>query len=79
VEADAVPQAFRLRVPGGACLRFAEQFVVDAKAIGDEEAAPVVAALGEAGTVAFVEALAIFDGFSRFCCMLDVAPREAAA
>lgn len=61
-----------------ACLHFAEQFVADAKAISDEEAAPVVAALGEAGTVAFVEALAIFDGFARFCCMLDVEPREVA-
>ena len=55
-----------------ACLRFAEQFVLDAKAMSDEEARPVVAALGDAGTVAFVEALAIFDGFSRFCCSLDV-------
>ena len=62
-----------------ACLRFAEQFVIDAKAMTDEEARPVVAALGEAGTVAFVEALAIFDGFSRFCRMLDVAPRTEAS
>jgi alkylhydroperoxidase family enzyme len=62
-----------------ACLRFAEQFVVDAKSMEDPVAAPVVEALGDAGSVAFVEALAIFDGFSRFCCMLDVAPREAAA
>jgi alkylhydroperoxidase family enzyme len=55
-----------------ACLRFAEQFVLDAKGISDADAAAVVSALGEAGTVAFVEALAIFDGFSRFCCSLDV-------
>jgi alkylhydroperoxidase family enzyme len=60
-----------------ACLRFAEQFVADAKAMSDDEAARVVVALGDAGTVAFVEALAVFDGFARFCCMLDVAPREA--
>jgi alkylhydroperoxidase family enzyme len=58
-----------------ACLRFAEQFVQDAHAITDADAAAVVAALGDAGTVAFVEALAIFDGFSRFCCSLDVAAR----
>lgn len=57
-----------------ACLRFAEQFVVDAKGMSDEEARPVVAALGEAGTVAFVEALAVFDGASRFCRMLGVEP-----
>ena len=55
-----------------ACLRFAEQFVLDAKGITDADAAAVVGALGDAGTVAFVEALAIFDGFARFCCSLDI-------
>ena len=60
-------------------LRFAEQFVLDAKGMSDEEARPVLAALGDAGTVAFIEALAIFDGFSRFCRMLDVQPVEASA
>jgi hypothetical protein len=49
-----------------ACLRFAEQFALDPKQISDADAAAVVAALGDAGTVAFVEALAILDGFSRF-------------
>lgn len=49
-----------------ACLRFAEQFAMDPKEITDAEAAAVVAALGDAGTVAFVEALAVLDGFSRF-------------
>jgi alkylhydroperoxidase family enzyme len=49
-----------------ACLRFAEQFAMDPKEISDADAAAVVAALGDAGTVAFVEALAILDGFSRF-------------
>ena len=49
-----------------ACLRFAEQFALDPKEIADADAAAVVAALGDAGTVAFVEALAIFDGFARF-------------
>jgi alkylhydroperoxidase family enzyme len=62
-----------------ACLRFAEQFVLDAKAMSDEEAQPVVEALGDAGTVAFVEALAIFDGFGRFCRMLGVEPTEDVA
>jgi len=59
-----------------ACLRFAEQFVMDAKAMSDDEARPVVEGLGDAGTVAFVEALALFDGFGRFGRMLDVAPVE---
>jgi alkylhydroperoxidase family enzyme len=62
-----------------ACLRFSEQFVLDAQGLSDEEARPVVTALGDAGTVAFIEALAIFDGFGRFCRMLDVQPVEGAA
>jgi alkylhydroperoxidase family enzyme len=59
-----------------ACLRFAEQFVLDPKGISDADAAAVVAALGDAGTVAFVEVLAILDGFSRFARF--VAPEDAA-
>jgi len=55
-----------------ACLRFAEQFALDAKGISDDEAAAVTGALGDAGTVAFVEALAIFDGFARFARILGV-------
>jgi len=55
-----------------ACLRFAEQFVLDPSGIGDDDAAAVVAALGEAGTVAFVEVLAILDGFSRFTRFLEL-------
>jgi alkylhydroperoxidase family enzyme len=58
-----------------ACLRFAEQFALDPKEITDDDAAAVVAALGEAGTVAFVEALAILDGFSR--CARLFAPEAA--
>jgi hypothetical protein len=53
--------------------------VLDAQAMSDEEARPVVAALGDAGTVAFVEALAIFDGFGRFCRMLGVQPAGESA
>ena len=59
-----------------ACLRFAEQFVLDAKAMSDEQAGPVVSALGEKGTVALVEALAIFDGFGRFGRMLEIDPED---
>jgi len=55
-----------------ACLRFAEQFVLDAKGIADDDAAAVTGALGDAGTVAFIEALAILDGFARFARILDV-------
>lgn len=55
-----------------ACIGFAELFAIDPHAIADADAARVVAALGEAGTVALVEALALFDGFARFRLMLGV-------
>ncbi len=55
-----------------ACLGFAEQFAIDPNGIGDELAKPVVDALGDAGTIAFVEALATFDGFTRFCALLEL-------
>jgi alkylhydroperoxidase family enzyme len=60
-----------------ACLRLAEQFVLDAKAISDEDVAPVRAALGDAAVVAFALALAIFDGFTRFQKMLGIAAARA--
>ncbi len=60
-----------------ACLAFAEQFAMDPGGIGDDVAKPVVEALGDAGTIAFVEALAIFDGFTRFCAMLEVSSEGA--
>jgi AhpD family alkylhydroperoxidase len=55
-----------------ACLRFAEQFVLDAHGVTDADAAAVTAALGDAGAVALVEALALFDGFCRFRLVLGV-------
>jgi alkylhydroperoxidase family enzyme len=60
-----------------ACLRFAEQFALDPKGISDADAADVVGVLGEAGMVAFVQALAVYDGFARFCNFFDVAPSGA--
>lgn len=57
-----------------ACVAFAELFAIDPHAIRDEDAARVVAALGDAGTVALVEALALFDGFVRFRLVLGVEP-----
>ena len=46
--------------------------MLDPSGIGDDDAAAVVAALGEPGTVAFVEVLAILDGFSRFARFLEL-------
>jgi alkylhydroperoxidase family enzyme len=62
-----------------ACLRLAEQFVLDAKGITDDEVAPVRAALGDASVVALALALAIFDGFTRFQKMLGIAEASAAS
>jgi len=62
-----------------ACLRLAEQFVLDAKGIADDDVAPVRAALGDAGVVALVEALALFDGFTRFQKMLGIAEASGAS
>jgi len=62
-----------------ACLRLAEQFVLDSKGIGEAEVAPVRGALGDATVVALVEALAIFDGFTRFQKMLGIAEARGAS
>lgn len=55
-----------------ACLAFAERFVMDPRAITDDDAAAVSAHLGAPGLVAFAEALAIFDGLTRARLVLDV-------
>lgn len=57
-----------------ACLRFVEQFVLDPQEISDAEARAVKDALGDTGLVAFVEALAILDGFSRFARFAETQP-----
>lgn len=55
-----------------ACLTFAENFVLDPHAISDADAAAVTARLSPAEMVAFVEALALFDGFTRLRLILAV-------
>ena len=59
-----------------ACLTFAELFVRDPHAIRDSDAAAVVGRLGPEATVAFVEALALFDGFARFRAVLGIEPES---
>ena len=76
---DAWWKSERFDASERACLRLAEQFVLDAKGITAAEVAPVRAALGDASVVALVEALAIFDGFSRFQKMLGIAEARAAS
>jgi len=60
----------------GACLALAEQFVIDPHCVTAEMRDAVVAHVGDAGLVALVEALAVFDGFTRFRTLLDISPYE---
>jgi len=62
-----------------ACLELAEQFVLDPHGVTEAMRDAVVAHVGDAGLVALVEALAVFDGFTRFRTILRVAPREDGA
>ena len=57
-----------------AALAFAEMFVRDPHAITDQDTHAVASELGDEAMVAFIEALALFDGFSRFRVMLGVEP-----
>jgi len=61
-----------------ACLELSELFVMDPSAIDDACFVAVRDALGEPGTVALLEALAVFDGFSRAQVMLDASPAAEA-
>jgi hypothetical protein len=53
-----------------ACLVVTEQFVIDPHGVTAEMRDAVIAHVGDAGLVALVEALAVFDGFTRFRTML---------
>ena len=55
-----------------ACLAFAESFALAVGAIGDEDVAAMSAYLSEAEIVALCQALAVFDGFTRFRVLLGV-------
>ncbi len=54
-----------------ACLALAEKFVLDPHGVTTAETDAVKVHLGDAGLVALVEALALFDGFLRFGAILD--------
>ena len=60
-----------------ACLTVAEQFVIDPHGVTPEMRQAVVGHVGDAGLVALVEALAVFDGFTRFRTILDIEPPTA--
>jgi hypothetical protein len=55
-----------------ACLAFAEKFVLHPHGVTDEDAAAVTAHLSDREMIAFTEALAVFDGFTRFRIILGI-------
>ena len=55
-----------------ACLAFAEKFTLDPHGVSDADAAAVTAHLSAPEMVAFTEALAVFDGFTRFRLILGI-------
>jgi alkylhydroperoxidase family enzyme len=57
-----------------ACLRLAEKFALDVHAVDDEDIAAIRDAIGEPALVALIEAMALFDGFTRFRAILGVEP-----
>jgi alkylhydroperoxidase family enzyme len=55
-----------------ACLALAEQFVIDANGVTDEQVADVTAHLGPRGCYAFVQALSVVETFQRACLTLGI-------
>jgi alkylhydroperoxidase family enzyme len=55
-----------------ACLALAEQFVIDANGVTDEQVADVTTHLGPAGCYAFVQALSVVETFQRACLTLGI-------
>lgn len=53
------------------CLTFAEQFLIDAQGITDEQANEVRALLGDRGLAAFVLALGLIEQYQRLLLLLD--------
>ena len=58
-----------------ACLGLAEKFVLDVHSITDADVAAVREEIGEPALVALIEAMALFDGFTRFRAILGVEPQ----
>jgi len=59
-----------------ACLAFAEKFVLNPHGVTDEDAAAVATHLSDKEMIAFTEALAVFDGFTRFRIILGIQSKD---
>jgi alkylhydroperoxidase family enzyme len=72
----AWPTSPRFDARERACLAFAEQFVIDANGVTDEQVADLTAHLGADGCYAFVQAVSVLETFMRACLTLgiDVVP-----
>lgn len=68
------PQAAVFTPEQRACLEFTEVHAMDCAAITDAQADAVKAHLGEAGLVALLQALGVFDGLIRLGLMWQAAP-----
>jgi alkylhydroperoxidase family enzyme len=74
------PTASRFDGTMRACLGFTEQFVIDPSGISADDRALVRNAVGFAHMVGLAQAVAAFDGFSRFRLVLDIgSDRDAGA
>ncbi|TXS92903.1 hypothetical protein FV139_13145 [Parahaliea maris] len=61
-----------------ACIEFTEIYAMDAQAITDDIAAAVKGHYGDAGLVALVEALGIFDGMTRLSLLWQLSAPDVA-
>ncbi|MGH9018861.1 MAG: carboxymuconolactone decarboxylase family protein [Acidimicrobiales bacterium] len=66
------PTAGRFDATTRACLGFTEQFVIDASGVSADDRAAVRRAVGFARLVGLTQAVAAFDGFSRFRLVLGI-------
>jgi alkylhydroperoxidase family enzyme len=71
-ELPSWPTSPRFDARERACLALAEQFVIDANGVTDEQVADVTAHLGPSGCYAFVQALSVVETFQRACLTLGI-------
>jgi alkylhydroperoxidase family enzyme len=71
-ELPSWPTSPRIDARERACLALAEQFVIDANGVTDEQVAEVTAHLGPGGCYAFVQALSVVETFQRACLTLGI-------
>jgi len=71
-ELPSWPTSARFEARERACLALAEQFVIDANGVTDEQVADVTAHLGPQGCYAFVQALSVVETFQRACLTLGI-------